>query len=445
MPRANSHKRVIPIRDPAGKASLSSSPLSRPLTPIHSLVGQFQSWLHFPDPTPIYVLMGAVAANLIEGIPVWMMLIGPPSSGKSDLLKSLMGIPNMREGGSITGESALLSGVGKKDRDKDSTGGLLREIGTHGGLVINEFTAILSIPHEPLGKLLSALRQVYDGYWLRRIGEGGGRALEWGPGKIGGFAGCTEAIDDHHKVMSDMGERWVFYRFPSSTGYQESHAAINRTSNPADMTLMLKDVVGGFFDGLGLGWPQAGQGFESRRHLTTYESNKLIAISQLASRCRSAVIRNERREVERVPMPERSPRMAGVMAQLYLGLERIGLEEWERWGVVRKVAVDCMPQTRKQVLEGVVGLQYGVGSTLAQSLPNVQPALPGMVGKPVVVERLCGINDFIRVTRCSEASTRRAVEDLEIHGVLEMKGGGGKRVWGLGREVVGWIEEGWVE
>lgn len=372
---------------------------------------------------------------MIEGIPIWLMLIGPPSSGKSELLKSLMGVPGMKEGGSITGESALLSGVGKKDRDKDSTGGLMREIGNRGGLVINEFTSILSIPHEPLGKLLAAMRQIYDGYWMRRIGEGGGRFLEWGPGKIGGFAGCTESIDDHHKVMSDMGERWIFYRFPMSTGFQESFAAINRTSTPGDMGRMLQDVVGGFFEGLGLSWPEEGVGFEARRALTTNESNKLIAISQLASRCRSAVIRNERREVERVPMPERSPRMAGVLAQLYLGLERVGLGEEDRWGVIRKVAVDCMPQTRKQVLEGVVTLKYGVHGT--------GPIPVAGVGSTRIAERSCGINDFMRVTRCSEASTRRAVEDLEIHGVFEKHDG--KKLWGLTEEILGWIEEGWVE
>lgn len=376
----------------------------------------------------------------MDGIPIWLMMIGPPSSGKSVLLKALMGIPGMKEGGSISGESALLSGVGKKDRDKDSTGGLMREIGLRGGLVINEFTAILSIPHEPLGKLLAALRQVYDGNWIRRVGEGGGRQLEWGPGKVGGFAGCTESIDDHHKVMSDMGERWIFYRFPMSTGFQESFTAINR-SGQSEMGKMIQDVTGAFFEGLGLEWPDTDTPFEGKRPLTTNESNKLIAIAMLASRCRSSIIRNERREVERVPQPERPTRITEVLAQLYLGLERIGLEERERWGTIRKVALDCMPQTRKQILEAVVTLQYGtLGVDSTRTIPTLTVST---TTREKVKERACGVNDFMRATRCSEASTRRAVEDLEIHGVLEKHDA--KKIWGLSEMALEWIEEGWVE
>jgi hypothetical protein len=38
----------------------------------------FTRWLILPDPTPVYALLGTVAANLLEGDPVWLGIIGPP-------------------------------------------------------------------------------------------------------------------------------------------------------------------------------------------------------------------------------------------------------------------------------------------------------------------------------------------------------------------------------
>src|SRR5262249_46665732 len=63
------------------------------LAPMAALLADtidtFRRHLHLPDPRPLLVLLGALAANHLEGDPVWLLLVGPPSGGKTRLLESL--------------------------------------------------------------------------------------------------------------------------------------------------------------------------------------------------------------------------------------------------------------------------------------------------------------------------------------------------------------------
>ena len=65
------------------------------MRPIDEVIEVFERWLILKDPTPLYAVLGAVAANLLEGDPVWLGLIAPPSSAKTEILNSLSGLPNV--------------------------------------------------------------------------------------------------------------------------------------------------------------------------------------------------------------------------------------------------------------------------------------------------------------------------------------------------------------
>src|SRR5688572_2058880 len=102
------------------------SPLSpRGIAEVHAA---FQRWLYLPDPGVVSVTLGAVAANLLEGRPVWLLHVGAPGSGKTEVLNSLSGLPNIYRAATLT-ESSLLSGTPKREKAADAKGGLLRQIG----------------------------------------------------------------------------------------------------------------------------------------------------------------------------------------------------------------------------------------------------------------------------------------------------------------------------
>ena len=56
---------------------------------IDNLITVFDKWLILKDRTPIYAMLGAIAANLLPGDPVWLGLIAPPSSAKTELLNAI--------------------------------------------------------------------------------------------------------------------------------------------------------------------------------------------------------------------------------------------------------------------------------------------------------------------------------------------------------------------
>lgn len=181
---------------------------------IDEVLETFRKWLYIPDEGSICVPLAAIAANLMEGDPVWAMIVGPPSGGKTEVIVAIASsLPYVRLGATLT-EAALLSGTPKKQMAAGSKGGLLREIGGFGILALKDFTSVLSMNHDARAQLLAALREVFDGSWTRHVGTDGGRTLAWS-GKLGLIAGCTAAIDSFHGVMSVMGERFLLYRLPN--------------------------------------------------------------------------------------------------------------------------------------------------------------------------------------------------------------------------------------
>ena len=178
----------------------------------------------------------ARAANRMDGDPVWLMVVGPPSGGKTESIIAIATLPDVRLGATLT-EAALLSGTPKKQ--SVGKGGLLREIGAFGILVLKDFTSILSMNRDQRGQLLAALREIFDGSWTRHVGADGGRTLEWS-GKLGLIAGCTAAIDSHHAVMSVMGERFLLYRLPRIDPAKQAERAL---ANAGQVRVMRKELA----------------------------------------------------------------------------------------------------------------------------------------------------------------------------------------------------------
>ena len=55
-------------------------------------VATFHRWLELPDDDVVHVVLGAVAANLTAGDPLWMLVVGPPGSGKTEAIDPLCGL-----------------------------------------------------------------------------------------------------------------------------------------------------------------------------------------------------------------------------------------------------------------------------------------------------------------------------------------------------------------
>ena len=78
------------------------------------VVDLFRSTMHLPDPSIVYAVLGAVAANRLPGDPLWLLLVGPPSSGKTETLDALCELPEYHPVSTFS-EAGLLAGSISKD------------------------------------------------------------------------------------------------------------------------------------------------------------------------------------------------------------------------------------------------------------------------------------------------------------------------------------------
>lgn len=345
----------------------------------------FRGWLHLPDTGALDVVLGTIAANRIDGDPVWTLLVGPPGGGKSEILAAVSALGDTHPAATLT-EAALLSGTPKREKAADAKGGLLRSIGDHGIIVCKDFGSVLSMNRDARAAVLAALREVYDGAWTRHVGTDGGRTLSWA-GRVGLVGGCTPTIDRHHAVMGAMGERFTLYRLPEVDPDVQAREALRHAGRERTMRTELADAARAALEPL-----------REPRARTKEETDHLIATATLVVRGRSAVERDGyTREVELVPAPEAPTRLVIVLARLLDGLDAIGCGREEAFQLVTKCALDSIPALRLAVLT------------------------------TIHAEDDLDTNAVAEAVRHPSSTTRRALEDLVAHGLLHRQRGGAQK------------------
>ena len=334
---------------------------------LDALVEKFQQYLHLPDPGSLLITLGTIAANRLEGPPVWLLIVGASSSGKTEILNPISALPDVYEAGNIT-EAGLLSGTPKKDCVEGATGGLLRQVGDRGIICCKDFTTVLSARLEQRASLLAAFREMYDGSWTRSLGTDGGTTLKW-TGKVGLVGGVTPVIDKHHGFMNVMGERFVLWRVPEFDEISQGEVALDHAGSLNQMQGDLKESVLRFFrdiphdETLGEG-PQVSK---SQRGF-------LISLAVVITHGRSTVIRdNYSREIELIVGPEGPGRVIKVLDRLRAGLQTIGLEPDETLPLLRHVAFSCMPVARSGVLRFMASSPNEACQTKALAGPAAIP------------------------------------------------------------------------
>jgi hypothetical protein len=326
------------------------------LTPgtIDETLAVFKRWLVLDDLTPVYAVLGTVAANYLEGDPVWLGVIGPPSSAKTEILNSISMLPNVMQSATVT-VAGLLSGTPKKQRDGAARGGLLRQIGDFGIIALKDFTSVLSMHTETRAEVLAALREVYDGAWTRHIGSDGGRTLSW-KGKVGLVFACTAVLDSHYGVIGSMGDRFLLSRMTPAGKNQFKRALVHVGPKSKQMRKELAEAVARLF---------AGRRSEPQP-LSDDEADEIEHVILLAVRLRGTVERDRRNyEIENIPGAEGPARIGLALERLLAGLDTLGVDRANALGVVKKVALDSVPPNRRCAYDFLASISPAEASTTA--------------------------------------------------------------------------------
>jgi hypothetical protein len=385
----------IPFNRPA--AAYRPAPHRRTLAEVEQV---FARWMPGTDRIPARVVLATyLATRWFEGDPVWTMLVGGSGIGKTELLITLTGLPDVVLESSISGPAALLSGTAKKERAKDASGGVLRKLPADRGLLLlKDFTSVLDMHRESRAEILAALREVYDGQWTRSLGTDGGRTLTW-QGRVGLIAGCTTAIDAAHAVTSAMGTRFVLVRLKGSDGLATS--VLTHVGRESVMREELRTAVHGLVE-----HPPG------TAHRVDAKLEALAALGSLVALARSPVERDHQGEIRLVLDPEAPTRVLKMLAQLWRAAGVLGLDQMDAWALVQRVGMDSIPKLRRETVEHLYRATELISTT-----------------------------DVAEAVEHPSRTVRRALEDLTAHGVAwRMPGGAGKAdKWGLTERARTWL------
>jgi hypothetical protein len=351
---------------------------------LADVVAVFRKHLHVPDPIVLYVVLATVIANRItEGDPVWIVIVGGSSRGKTEILIALSGYEGIRIVGSLTAP-ALLSGTSRKERAANAKGGILREIGARGVLVVKDLGAILAMQRDSRVEVLQGLRETFDGRYTRDVGIDGGTTLVW-EGHAGLIGAATSALDRAHAVLSALGERWLTVRVVDG-GEEEMAKIALRRPDTAAMRVELRQVVHSFLNAI----TDAGM-----RAPTDDEEALLVALASLVCLARSPVERDGySREIVLVHEPEGPTRLVRQLHKLLVALELMHLNEDEICDVITRSALDSIPSPRRESLLHLldVGEQTTaqVATTLGLPTRTAERALEELTAHTLLTRRKKG-------------------------------------------------------
>jgi hypothetical protein len=375
------------------------------LAQVESVSGR---WLRDGDGLPTRAVLATYLATMRLGgagstVPC-LMVVGGSSSGKTERVSVLAGLPGIIAVSSPKGEASFLSGTAIKDRAKDATGGLLNQIGTGPGIIIiKDFTSILSKSDTARSEIIAAIRESADGSWTRPIGVDGGKILAWN-GRAGYIGACTDEIDRSHTSLAIMGQRFLFIRIPDNDLLEAARFKIENLDYEEKVTQEIRGAVHHCLTG-----PLA----ESHLLTNKKDVNRMANLATLVSVSRSAVHWDKwKREIEMIPKPEAPPRVAAQLSRIWQAGGMLGLTESECWDIVSRLALDSIPYLRGAVLRAIAGSPE----------PVTEAAIRASCGQP-------------------RASCQRALSELAAHGVAEHDSPGERKVkhWTLTGTARGWL------
>lgn len=301
--------------------------------PHEEVYKEFKSIFEMNDTSVLDVMYGTIVANRLDGDPLWLFLVGPPGSLKSELLMTLVDCPAILTTTSVTPHS-LVSGA------NFSGGGDPSLIPRLNGkvLIMKDFTTILNMNPTARDDIFGILRDAYDGRTEKVFGNGVTRVYE---SKFGIVAGVTPAIELYIEGNTAMGERFLSYRIPVVTDLSEQRAMVKRAilnvGTEKDKRKRLKEVSHKVLN----------YNFDSTPMINDCYVEKIISLAQWISIMRGTIVRDKfSKEITHKPFTEYATRLSKQLCKLLMGIcmfKRIDKVTDKEFRIIQCIAHSTVP------------------------------------------------------------------------------------------------------
>jgi len=329
------------------------------LTVIEELRKAFFKWMSLPNYDTIEIVAGTVIANRLPGEPLWLAIVGPSSSGKTEIVRALAGMRRVHMVDKV-GPATWVSGFkpsGKPKRGATSRpngGGGPGDVSQYGLLatmmdgephivVVEDFSVVLGKRKEVKGEVFSDLRKLYDGEFRAQYGNG--QQIDW-VGKIGMIVCSTGAYDQMVGDLAAFGERFTIWRAISGDAVQVAERSGRNSERSTEMRIELSEAMAKL-DRVRLP--------DGNVQLSLDARTLVSRLTAFVAVCRTPVPRDPfRRDIISIPEPEGTGRLSAQLHQLLRGLvvlyghQEVTDREVE---LVQETAFSTIPSVRRRVIE----------------------------------------------------------------------------------------------
>lgn len=307
---------------------------------IENFKEEFKKVFYVVDDTVLDVAIAVVVSTFVKCDAIWLLIIGPSSGGKSEIVNLFNKIDFTEPISELT-ENTLLSGLNNTGTETS----LLNKLGSLGCLLMKDYTSILSMRREKQEVIMGQLREVYDGAYEKKTGNG--KNPKW-KGKMCFLGGVTEAVYNEDAESASMGRRNIYYVLPEQDRIQTTKRARENRRNldiaerREHLQDLMKELVEDMVANLPNIMPPAPTEFE----------DKIIHLADFVTKVRTTNIRDFRGELklgtsEEMPMrmSEQLNALASIMQYMYDGELTDNVQK-----TIIKIALDSIPKQKRMAL-----------------------------------------------------------------------------------------------
>lgn len=367
------------------------------------VVRTFKKWLYLDSTDILKVVFATVVSQVLDGPPVWVFIVGPPGSAKTETLTALAGLPFTYMTSSLT-PHALISGANWKDNVDPSL--IPRWDGKVA--VIKDFTSILTLRDAEKDEIFGILREAYDGRCGKVFGTGIERRYE---SRFTVLAAVTPTIYALSSQHTSLGERFLKFSVGDNLKHTSEMDIISRAIDNIDhdtkMKAELADVSVAFLTRrLDLAY--------IKTHSPTIPDSiktRIVYLARFGARLRGTVSRDAYRNeiITSRPSAEVGSRLGIQLAKLAKALaavdQRSSVNE-DDYRILKKVILDTIPQRTEDLLR-----------CLVMTCPTLNDRITAQ--------------DLSATTRYPIATVIRILQDLNILDVVSRYGTTYKYTWSI--------------
>jgi hypothetical protein len=378
---------------------------------VKALIEVMRARLFIPDDAHIWVAMACALSKHLRTPPLWIMVVGAPSSGKTEILDVLADVSDyqvkdLTVAGLLSwgrGESIeFIDAQGKKRRKRQERPvGILARLGNGRNALVTytDYSTVLAMAdHGRRDDLFAALRTIYDGVYSRDQGRMG-HSLEW-KGRLTFLAACTQAIDHYSAHNAQLGDRWLYVRTPRLDKEQQKRIRRKALENSRQDDEYTQGVRKTAHDVI-----QAATGRLDGVVVPEPVMDAIDAVASLARLGRAGVPR-ERGDITGLPVWEDEPRLIKQLMTLAQCLLALDAGEERTTKLCRRVALDSMPEERRLVLRVLTAHRAELVNT----------------------------SNIAKLAKLDWKAAKRVLEDLAAIGLVDSEYSGDGQYWDLAED-----------